>query len=82
MKGGFCEGGAVKESVNKRAVHILLQCILVHCDFNHSASPLLLTNARQRSCGTVMFSAVSVCHTVQGGGPHVTITHDAFYLTV
>ena len=34
--------------------------------------------SRQRSCGKIMFSVVSVCP----GGPHVTTTHDALDLTV
>ena len=41
---------------------------------------------RQQSSGRVMFSLVSVCHSVQclcvWGGPHVTITHDALDITV
>ena len=31
--------------------------------------------ARKRICRKVMFSHVSVCHSVQGG-PHTTITYD------
>ena len=39
-------------------------------------------NTYQQSCGKVMFSQVSVCHSVQGGKkPHVTITYDALDIT-
>ena len=38
-----------------------------------------IITARQRSCGMIMFSVVSVCHSVHqvGWGSHVTIIHDA-----
>ena len=35
----------------------------------------------QRSCWKVIFPQMSVCNSVQGRGPHVTITHDALDLT-
>ena len=42
----------------------------------------IITN-HQRSCGKVMFSQASVCHSVQGEGrSHVTINHDALDFTV
>ena len=40
-----------------------------------------LITVHQRSCWKVMFSQVSVCHSVQREGVHVTITYDAFDLT-
>ena len=43
----------------------------------------MLITARQRSCGKIMFSHVSVCLILlRGGGTHVTITHDELDLTV
>ena len=36
--------------------------------------------ARQRNVEGYVF--ISVCHSVHGGGSHVTITHDALHLTV
>ena len=42
----------------------------------------LIATARQRSCGKVMFSVMSVCHSVKGGVPCELDTHDAFGLTV
>ena len=44
-------------------------------------SVCLIVTARQRSCGKVMFSQVSVC-SQRGRRPHVTITHHALDLTV
>ena len=35
----------------------------------------------QRSCGKVMFSQMSFCHSVQGV-PHVTVGHDALDFTL
>ena len=43
-------------------------------------SPGPIFTARQRSCGKVMFSVMSICLSM--GGPHVTITHDALDLTI
>ena len=43
---------------------------------------IVIINARQRSCGKVMLSVLSVCHSVGGGGYHVTITHDALDFNV
>ena len=40
---------------------------------------LIIINARQRSCGIVMFSLLSVC---SQGGPHVNITQNALDFTV
>ena len=42
---------------------------------------LLFFTTRQRSCWELMFSQMSVCHSVQGGS-HVTNTHDSLDLTV
>ena len=41
----------------------------------------LINTHHYRSSGKVMFSVVSVCHSVHGGS-HVTITHNALNLTV
>ena len=38
--------------------------------------------ARQQSCGKIMFSVVSVCHSVHRGVSHVTIAQDALELTI
>ena len=42
----------------------------------------IIFNARQRSCGKVIFSVVSVGLFTDGEGPHVAITHDKLDLTV
>ena len=46
----------------------------------HECERMVIT-IRQRSCGKVMFSVVSVHHSVQGGS-YVTITHDALDFNV
>ena len=51
----------------------------LHLTTNTLRSSVVFTT-RQRSCGKVMFSVVSVCS--RGEGFHVTITHDALDLTV
>ena len=45
---------------------------------------LFILTACQRSCGKVLFSVVSVRHSVQGeqGGSYATVTHDALDSTV
>ena len=43
-------------------------------------SPGPIFTARQRSCGKVMFSVMSICLSM--GGPYVTITHNALDLTI
>ena len=49
-----------------------------HCSLND------VVTVRQRSCGKVMFSLASVCHSVWWGwrGSHVIMTHDALDLTI
>ena len=43
----------------------------------------VIVTAHQQSFGKVMFSQVSVWHSLGGeGGPHVTITHGTLYLAV
>ena len=49
---------------------------------NLSHNTLTLFTARQQRWGMVMFSLVSICHSVHGArGSHETITHDALYRT-
>ena len=65
-------------------VHILNPCRLPAVFMiQHSQCTAVIT-ARQRICGKVMFSYVSVHQSVcpQAGSLHVAITHDALELTV
>ena len=57
--------------------HLIPDILTISAVESHDSSEIIFT-ARQQSCRKVMFWQTGV----QGGGPHVTITHDALDITV
>ena len=75
----ICEKNTCNSLINITVKCGVKLCVTTSNKTKNSIKKAVVT-AKQRSCGKVMFSVMSIYHSVQGGF-HVTITHDAFYLT-